>query len=339
MMKITKIAIVLFLLLSIASSGVANEDIFSMIRNGDIDGVKEIIEEIEDINIRGRNEATPLHIAVRYGFAEIAELLVYASADVNAFNRYGMTPLHYALLLRNDKEACNTDLFQNKVQVINFLLANDADVNAQDNAGITPLMVLSMLYRGKDTQLILYIWEVFSESYINLNVQDNDGLTALHWAALVGNENVVQILINAGADVNIKTNNGANALWYAPAGGSLCIVLALLKLGVEVNVYAEGITPLHVATGLGAINLFERLEGESFQENIKRLGFSEDIFLQMTKALVEAGADIYAQSENLRWYDRLMGRGTPYHTARFIGSTEVANYLRSVMERRWFWPF
>ena len=47
--------VILFSFFFFTSSGVANEDIFLMVEKGDIDGVREIIEEIEDINIRNEN--------------------------------------------------------------------------------------------------------------------------------------------------------------------------------------------------------------------------------------------------------------------------------------------
>jgi ankyrin repeat protein len=38
-----------------------------------------------------------LHDAARYGHKEIAELLLAEGADVNAIDRYGRTPLNFAI--------------------------------------------------------------------------------------------------------------------------------------------------------------------------------------------------------------------------------------------------
>ena len=381
-MKSIKFAVILFLLLLLASPVIANEDIFLMVRKGDIDSVRKVIAEIKDINIKNEYGATPLHSAVIYGFSDIVKLLVNASADVNTKDKKGITPLHSALFPpHEDDEVFHDDLYKNKTQIIEILLTVNADVNAQDNAGLTPLMHLSMLYgRYKSitgTQFISQILELFSKTNIYLNLQDvggmtalswaasesnenvvawliqnkadvhlkdNNGMTALLWAAMEGNADIVRMLINTDVDVNTKNTAGANALWYASLRGNMDMVLALLEHGAEVNLYAEGITPLHLATGLGVIVFSEKREGESFQEVIKRLGFSEDNFLQMTKALVEGGADVYAQSyaADHKWYEKLQNR-TPFEYAQAIGSKEVANYLKSVMERgrkkRWYWPF
>ena len=75
---------VLFSLFFFVSPGTANEDIFSIAQRGDIDGVREIIAGIENIDdFRNENQATLLHTAAFRGFPEIMELLINASADVN----------------------------------------------------------------------------------------------------------------------------------------------------------------------------------------------------------------------------------------------------------------
>ena len=56
----------------------------------------------------------------------MAELLLASKADVNAKDKDGLTPLHWAA-------------FKGHKDVAEVLLANKADVNAKDNLGLTPL--------------------------------------------------------------------------------------------------------------------------------------------------------------------------------------------------------
>ena len=44
----------------------------------------------------------------------------------------------------------------------------------------------------------------------DLNVQDKNGDTALHWACMSGKIQAVKLLINAGADINCKNHEGDN---------------------------------------------------------------------------------------------------------------------------------
>ena len=49
----------------------------------------------------------------------------------------------------------------------------------------------------------------------NVNAKDNEGWTALIWAAIRGHIEVVEVLLKHGADVNAKNNNGRTALFWA----------------------------------------------------------------------------------------------------------------------------
>ena len=50
--------------------------------------------------------------------------------------------------------------------------------------------------------------QVLLEHGADVNAQDEDGQTALHYACSIGYESVIQILIKASADVAISDNEG-----------------------------------------------------------------------------------------------------------------------------------
>ena len=49
------------------------------------------------VNVRNRSKQTPLHLATRYGTAELVQLLLKNGAEVNAKTADGRTPLHDAV--------------------------------------------------------------------------------------------------------------------------------------------------------------------------------------------------------------------------------------------------
>ncbi len=57
-----------------------------------------------------------------------------------------------------------------------------------------------------------------------MNPRDSDGRTALVHAALGGHLEVVQVLIDSGADLNARTNSGRTALYFAEKYGYADVV-------------------------------------------------------------------------------------------------------------------
>ena len=53
----------------------------------------------------------------------------------------------------------------------------------------------------------------------DVNAPQNDGATALHWAAFRGNLELAEILLRAGANPKAANREGATALWIASVNG------------------------------------------------------------------------------------------------------------------------
>ncbi|WP_281508854.1 ankyrin repeat domain-containing protein [Wolbachia endosymbiont (group B) of Pandemis cinnamomeana] len=96
-----------------------------------IQQITELIEAGANINaVTTVQKETPLHIAVRYGHKEVAELLLDRGANVNAVDNLDMTPLHFALKY-------------NREELVRLLLDRGANVNAVDKKGRTPLSIVA----------------------------------------------------------------------------------------------------------------------------------------------------------------------------------------------------
>ena len=69
---------------------------------------------------------------------------------------------------------------------------------------------------------------------------DNDGVTALHNAAIMGKIQVVEALLNAGADKAVKSGGGKTALHYAQRQNHPAIVKLLRDWSQKATAAAEG---------------------------------------------------------------------------------------------------
>ncbi len=125
-----------------------------------IQQITELIEAGANINaVTTVQKETPLHIAVRYGHKEVAELLLNKGANVNAVERRKWTPLHTAVK-------------SGKVQVAELLLDRGANVNAVDNLDMTPLHFALKYNREELVRLLL-------DRGANVNAVDKKGRTPL----------------------------------------------------------------------------------------------------------------------------------------------------------------
>ena len=89
----------------------------------------------------------------------------------------------------------------------------EKNIEVRDEKGKTPLMIAVM--KGWDDIIDLFIKrEAIDSDFVD--IEDNEGNTALHWAVDSSNVSAVEKLINSGADVNLR-----NKKWYTPLW--LCI--------------------------------------------------------------------------------------------------------------------
>lgn len=93
------------------------------------------------------------------------------------------------------------------------------------------------------------------------NAWNETGITPLHYAALQGYHDCVQLLAVAGADLNAKTkNDGDTALHVSAEYGDLKTIEALIQAEADINLENDnGETPLFIAAMNGNLWSVERL--------------------------------------------------------------------------------
>ena len=130
---------------------------------------------------------TSLHLAARYARADAAKRLLEAGSDANAQDNTGRSPLHAAVA--SDAQG-----------VFQILLRNRAtNLNSRMHDGTTPLILAARLaIEGMVDDLI--------NADVDINAADDQGKTALHWAAAVNNTDAVNILLSHGANKDAQDN-------------------------------------------------------------------------------------------------------------------------------------
>lgn len=186
----------------------------------------------------------PLRLAIKNGHYDVAKLLLQNGANPNA--RYFLgSEINFVHPL-------NT-------QFLELLLAFGADPNARDRSSLTPLMKACRHPEGMESALLLISYGADVNA---MTSERHDHRTVLHYAALSGNLQMVNLLLKQGARFNFSSDyRKPTPLDFAILKGSTEMVKMLIDVGANVNAHSPIIgSPLHIACTDGIDNRLEILK-------------------------------------------------------------------------------
>ena len=185
------------------------------------------------------------------------------------------------------------------VERVRWLLARGAPMELKNDVGWTALMYVTV----KTSFNTATMWtdeddvvQALIAAGADVNTATNDGLTPIFITSHDGHHSV-RALIAAGADINVAMDDGATPVYIASQNGHVDSVRALIADCADVNVAMDdGATPVYIA--------------------------SENGHVDSVRALISAGADVSAAAND---------GVTPADIASLNGHVEV---LRALIEAR-----
>ena len=239
-----------------------------------VETVKLLLTKGADVNAR-TDDGTALMMAVRWGHAEIVKLLLDAGAQADARHRLGYS----ALMMSASRSIPEMNpprgqpLPPPAAEIMSLLLAKGADVNFLGRDGETALMAANSAEKVK----------LLVARGAQVNTRDKESRTALMFAVDRGDVEVVEALLQAGADASVVNEKGATALMYAlqePSPYNPQETVKLTKRRIEA-------ARLLLSRGnIGDVNA-QNEDGETLLMRAVNLGEPE-----LVKALLDHGADV-----------------------------------------------
>lgn len=310
---------------------------------GAIELLTDVGKDRIDVNLHGFSSPPPLVVCSSNGFSESCQRLVAAGADTNYGNPPGKTPLHVAVTNGN-------------LDICRLLLDNTANADhiegiclismAADKPDILEALMHSLTTHGladqhKDciagclntaaSKGCLETVQCLLRCGADINRKNEKGQAPLYPAAYDSHADVVEYLIDSGADVTVKTNAGWGILHCAYNSADVTEI-ALSKTNLDVNMPSPSGTALILASRYGCPEVVEVLlrHGADLEATESHSGSHALYYailgrnLAIVRMLLEAGADINSRNNN--------NNNTPIQVAVYYAKGTDDEFVQLLLE-------
>ena len=281
------------------------------ILQGDGDAVKFLLENGADVNTRANDGWTPLHMAASiyagnermenkaqaYNKYQIFKMVLDAKPAINVATDDGWTPLHAAVAnaltgWRQDESS--------SINRIRDLIEAGAKIDTGDKNGRTPLHWAAWQgYANQAGGMLTIEGDVVAtllEYSAPVNQTEARGRTPLHYAAEMGYDQIVYLLLRAGADTAITDRKGDTAVELAKK----------MERKAVLQVFATGRLSADNSSTSESDNV-KAANNESGEALVKAAWNGN---LKQVKQLLEQGADVnYVDQDGFKAIERARDNG------------------------------
>ena len=272
-----------------ADFGIKDKDGMTLLqlvcREGNKDFAEILIQRGAEINLADHDGRTAIHYAVMSGNSKLVEALLQLGSDPNKLTNKRDTPLHFAARYSGVEEVQFLLDHGASIKAINWkLVENLKDQRRRQDSlfvenDVDHIIALKTALGLKTPEAIgrdeedeeddeddeedekpeeeeekpdILNMECIPIEYLPRDIYDaanNEGMTALHYAAANGDINVVKILIENGADIKAQdTVLSRSVIHFAAESGNIDCIKYLTEKGADLlDRDTFGATPLHYA--------------------------------------------------------------------------------------------
>ena len=250
----------------------------------DFEAIDELLRRTVDLEQRDRDGATALMHAASEGLLDVVKILLERGANPMIQSRWGATALYWASLSGNQEVVDVIRRAGTPVMLATVALyGQDKIVEGHLKDGIAlwthiehpslqtvdngpsrgPLLILRLEPNFRSSELfghaLSHAATIGNNEIVRIlidagaDLQDHEGSKPpLHCASTLGHRETVEMLLDAGADINQPDDHGSTALMQASARGQVEIVKLLLSRGADRRLTDEqGANAVEYATSKG----------------------------------------------------------------------------------------
>lgn len=200
-----------------------------IIKNRRFDQVRHLENSGLSFNVQCGNGHNLLHYLIRNRYETdliIEFLLASQTIDVNQISNGGATPLHMAVLIKDEK------------LVSNLIITQEADINIKAQNGITALELAATTANKRESKIFealissvnsahldngliiaiqsnnIFAFELLLKHGAFIDYQNEDGMTCLMAACKTGNRDLINLVLKHSPDVNAIDKLGNNCANY-----------------------------------------------------------------------------------------------------------------------------
>ena len=230
-----------------------------------------------DINAINKSGACVLHFAAKFANTSVIEFLLWKGIHVDVKDYDNKTPLLWACqkssnidnvlaLLKHgadinvinkmsEASALHYAAKFSNVRIIEFMLDKGISVNLMDNDNKTPL-----LWACNATETVANVKLLLQHGAAISAINKEHGASALHFAALHSDTDMIEFLLSEGISVNkFYNDNETPLLWACQKSDNLRNVTVLIEYGADMTLTDKKYysTVLHNAAKFSAANMIQ----------------------------------------------------------------------------------
>ena len=246
---------------------------------GDCDTVKWLIEQRVDVNQCDKTGYTAVHCAAQKGNLDVLKLLKESGANIHAQTESGDNVIMLASPGTGD---CDT---------VKWLIEQGVDVNHCNKTGYTAVHCAAQ--EGN-----LDVLKLLKESGANIHEQSKRGENSIMLASFgTGNCDTVKWMIEQGIDMSHCCKNGCTAVHFAAVGGNLDILKRLKTIASNIkNKKNDGVM---LSTSIGSDN-FDLKCVDKAGNNVLMFSTCDRGEIELVQWLLKEGLDInYSNADQI----------------------------------------